>query len=1318
MKRLLGRIDQLEAELAIFSRDRPVGRVLRRLRVAGDRFTGGGLRSLTRRAATKSIRAVISHSFLRALGRRLLQPFPVFSAYLYRLGTVPESLAPKAPVELQLARATGNGQWISQRACGKKDASNSHHLEGRTGICISFLLTCGGSKEGFFRSLASIRAQTTPGWEVVLALPTGMEEADLRKLEQLIEKDDRVLLSKGSNVAEPGLADLLSFSTGDYIAVLNPGDELVPSALADVATNISDEPEVDVLYSDEDHLSPSGTCERPCLKPEWSPELLYGFNYFGRLTVLRRDVAVRVGGFDSDLGPAAEWDLNLRITERSESIRRIPQILCHRSGSGSRDRPLPEHPEAAFHRKAIEKFWARRGIQASVETRPDGTQRSVWDILVPPLVSIIIPNKNKPDLLRACMQSIIGKTDYSRKEVIVVDNASDDPATFALYRELEAHPWITVRSYDKAFNYSSICNFGASSAKGELLLFLDSDIEAISSDWLSELVQFAMRPGVGIVGTKLLYPSGKLQHAGVVLGMHLTGLVFRNAPIDEWGVFGSPDVPRNYLAILGACQMVRREVFARVGGFDECYQVANGDVALCLNAFRAGYRIAYNPFAALVRHEGASRDCVNPVRDMERIAADMRRFGFADDPYFHPGLSASNPIPTLRSNGDLSARENLERDIANYLRTMPRRSEFDLYNDYAIHDAIGIPREEFLWHPQRADAVHDSWSAARYLIDLLRTRFDLRRRFPRALSDGIGGDFAKWVATSGGDELLLSETARENIAAAFRDSVSARARQIFCCRDDLKERFPLGLTPIHRRDLFLWFMSHGRDEPNLRLEEIWWLFLESDEDPSRELLLTYWMTPGWQQACPEGPTFFGADALADWLATKFRLTANWLDPDEWSIALTPAQQIRLAFTANESWRSEFPEAFATPAHARRFLDWLKGDAVKISERARRWFSEIDIESTIAELVQPGVNIIGHFCYPSGLRTSVEAVRDALTQAGVALSLRDIKTDAKDDPHHFEYTGMELYDTTIIHIQPEPFFESAFSRADLFERMPGTYRIAYWYWELDTIPESWLKTLPMVDEIWAATNFVSEALKQRFHIPVFTMFPGVQLGKFQSRSRAYFGLPEREEFTFVFVFHLMSVMTRKNPIGLIRAFKQAFSANEPVRLVLKTTFGDCYPERMQELHAAACDGRITIIDQIFSQDETLSLIDASDAYVSLHRSEGLGLTMAEAMLLGKPVIATRYSGNIDFMHETNSLLVDYELVRVGESNLPYDATARWAEPCVDQAASLMRHVYENRVWAAALGARAKQAAQARMSIEVAGRRMAERLAELSVKPRTR
>jgi glycosyltransferase involved in cell wall biosynthesis len=189
------------------------------------------------------------------------------------------------------------------------------------------------------------------------------------------------------------------------------------------------------------------------------------------------------------------------------------------------------------------------------------------------------------------------------------------------------------------------------------------------------------------------------------------------------------------------------------------------------------------------------------------------------------------------------------------------------------------------------------------------------------------------------------------------------------------------------------------------------------------------------------------------------------------------------------------------------------------------------------------------------------------------------------------------------------------------------------------------------------------------------------------------------------------MERKNPKGLIRAFKLAFSRDEPVRLVLKSSFGDRHPEQMQELRDAAAGANITVIDQVFSPDEVLSLMDACDAYVSLHRSEGLGLTMAEAMLMGKPVIATGFSGNVDFMDESNSLLVPYKLVKLGKSIPPYEANLEWAEPSEEHAAQLMRKVYEDQAWARELGARGKASAEANLSLQTAGQKIANRLKEI-------
>jgi hypothetical protein len=261
----------------------------------------------------------------------------------------------------------------------------------------------------------------------------------------------------------------------------------------------------------------------------------------------------------------------------------------------------------------------------------------------------------------------------------------------------------------------------------------------------------------------------------------------------------------------------------------------------------------------------------------------------------------------------------------------------------------------------------------------------------------------------------------------------------------------------------------GQIEGGLRLEEIWWFFLECAEDPARELYRTYLFTPAWQQLYPDGLTVFGRRALATWLSATFHMREVWSDPEVWPVNLTPAQQVRLAYYSRKDWRAKFPGAFATAASAHALLAWLGSPDSGLPEDISRWRSQIDGRKAVAELTAPGVNVFGHFCYPSGLRTSVEAIRDALGYAGMNVSLRDIRTDETDDPNHVNFTGMELYDTTILHLQPEPFFEIAFQRADLLERMPRTYRIAYWYWELERVPESWLNQRELLDEIWAATS---------------------------------------------------------------------------------------------------------------------------------------------------------------------------------------------------------------------------------------------------------
>lgn len=641
---------------------------------------------------------------------------------------------------------------------------------------------------------------------------------------------------------------------------------------------------------------------------------------------------------------------------------------------------------------------------------------------------------------------------------------------------------------------------------------------------------------------------------------------------------------------------------------------------------------------------------------------------------------------------------------------LPAPTKLDLFNDGDVTKHSGVARESFIWIPQAPSAIDDLWSAARFCIDLLRTRADLRERFPDALSAGPSGAFAGRLSGEGAALFGLSSTAREAIRSAFAVGLANQVRQIFLMHDDLRTELPLALTPAGHREFFHWMIHYGRKLHGVRLEMIWWFFLEAAENPALELVRTFLFTPEWQRQFPDGVTAFGRGKLAAWLAESYRLDADWLDAGTWPMIGTAAEHLRLAYTLRGNWQREHPGAFKTLPLARAFLSWIASPACGLTGDALAWCTSLDKEAVARELVAGGVNIVGHFCFPSGLRTSVRSISKGLSRAGLGLSFRDIWQGVGDEPQPQQFQGLEIYDTTIIHTQPEPFFDAAYSRSGLQPRHPRTYRIGYWYWEFDEVPASWKAQATQVDELWTATNFVADAMRKRFDVPVFKMMPGFELPHLAPRPRSAFGLPE-DKFIFMFVFHMMSVMERKNPLALIKAYRQAFGHDNRVLLILKTSFGGIHPDPMGELSAAAAGTGIEIIDAIYTEDDTLSLMAHADCYVSLHRSEGWGLTMAEAMLLGKPVIATGYSGNLDFMDDANSLLVDYEIVALERDYPPYKAGARWADPSVDHAARLMRQVYENQSWARQLGAKARLDLRERMSIAASARRMAARLADI-------
>jgi GT2 family glycosyltransferase/glycosyltransferase involved in cell wall biosynthesis len=1243
-------------------------------------------------------------------------------------GNAPPPPAPITADPPARARSDRYPTWQAQAATRAR--ALEQQPRSTLGISVLVAVEAGTTDARLHATIASLERQYHYVWQVVVApFSTRPRDAVPRMPAQTPAQtptgaapDDRV--KRLEDIAPSRGAALrmaASQADGAYVLPLEPGDVLAPHALAAIAARLQAEPLLDILYADED-CSAGGATAAPQLKPAWSPELLTAYDYFGRPTTIRTAALMAAGSFAPDLGAACEWDAHLRLAgadmahAQTRRIGRLTDILCHRRADSPSYRRPPSDPASRDFRTALQRHWQRAGIAATIETAPDGTQHAAWPLEDPPLVSVIIPNRNRAALLRDSLDGLLAHTDYPNIEIIVVDNGSADAEIPGLYREAAA-AGVRIIPFDEEFNYSRACNLGAAAASGAMLLFLNNDIEIVDPGWLREMVRLAELPGAGAVGARLLYPNGALQHCGVVVGLQdLCDHPFRlQTPDDrrDWGPFGSPATTRNYLAVTGACLLIRRHVFSRIGGFDETFRIAFGDVKLALDGWRAGYRTIYAAHAALVHHEGATRGNDTPLDDQIALARALRTAGIDEDPYFHPELDANETTPALRidddPNGKALVAACIERFDADRADAIP-----GIHDDRAVLLAAARPAQDVFWLADSAAAATDARSAGRLMIDLLRQRADLRARFADALSAGKDGAFATWLKAEAAHGLMLPAAAAAAIDAAFDADFAARPRHLVLHDDELRQRQPMILLPPGRAALIhALFAAAARGA--IDLLEAWWLLLLCAEAPARELMLTWQLTPDWQRRFPDGITAFGADRFAAWLRRTSAVEESWLDPDQWPSPPPADRQIRMAYLANPDWQRRFPRCFDTPGTFRLFMRFLATPQARLTLRARRWLAQAEHNGLTGDAGVPGLNVVGHFRYPSGLRISAEAIVAGLARAGVAVSLRDVRVDpATDQPGHELFVGDGLFDTTLIHVQPQPLFDRALCRSDQADRDRPPYRIGYWYWEFDTIPPDWDSAAAQCRELWTATSFVARGLRARYRLPVHVLPPGLELPPIPRTTRQDFGLPA-DAFVFNFTFHMTSVMERKNPLATIAAFRRAFAGTDKAMLVIKVAFGERDPAAMAALRAAAEGAAIRIIDSTLDHGETLALMAASDAYVSLHRSEGLGLTLAEAMLLGKPTIATGYSGNMDFMDQRNSLLVQHRLVDLDRAYPPYPAGLRWAEPDVDHAVKLMRRLYADRAFGRELGDRARQDLTRRFSLAAAGQAMAERLRAITPLP---
>jgi len=520
---------------------------------------------------------------------------------------------------------------------------------------ISIIMPVYNTPENYLRAaLQSVHDQVYGNWELCIADDASTAPHVRPILEEWPRKDNRVRvvyraenghISAASNSA-------LELAGGDYVALMDHDDLLTPDALFRVAEEINRHPAADIIYSDEDGIDVRGNRMPPYFKPDWNPDLLLSQNYMCHLSVFRHKLVRDVGGFRHGVEGSQDWDLALRISERTtpDRIRHIPRILYHwRRYEGTVSADLKANTYVLdSSRKTLEDALKRRSINGEVLP----TAKEYWRIRYPvpeprPTVSIIIPTRNRHDLLRQCIDSIRAKTDYAPYEIIVVDNHSDDPATLAYLAGLTTGGAERVLKYGPEFNFSAICNYAAGESEADIIVVVNNDTEVIDGDWLREMVSHAVRPGIGAVGARLLYPDNRIQHAGVVLGIGgVAGHAFRGLPLDHPCYFNRGSLVQNYSALTAACLAIKRSTYLAMGGMDEEHlQVAYNDVDLCMRLRDAGYRNVFTPFVLLYHHESASRGYEDT--DEKRIRHEMEvlfmqhKWGDAltTDPAYNPNLS-------------------------------------------------------------------------------------------------------------------------------------------------------------------------------------------------------------------------------------------------------------------------------------------------------------------------------------------------------------------------------------------------------------------------------------------------------------------------------------------------------------------------------------------------------------------------------------------------------------------------------------------------------------------------------------------------------
>ena len=530
---------------------------------------------------------------------------------------------------------------------------------------FSILMTVYNTPESLLRaSVASVLAQLYPDWELWIVDDASSDSVIIDVLAELGRADGRV---KWTRLAESGgvsrcANSALSMAKGEFTAFLAPEDVLAEQALYEIAAKLNQTPDADIIYSDEDRIDDTGTRHDPFFKTDWNSELLLCCNYLGQFCVYRTSVIEDADNLRVGFEASYDYDLLLRASRATvaDRIRHIPAILYHRRGQPGR----MAYAEALLERSLVA---ARVAIAEHLKALGESASVEAHDIIPfwhrvrrrlpadPPTVTVVVPTRDRPDLIRRCVDGLLRRTDYPSLDVLIVNHETTDADALALLQGFNSDARVSIIPYEGAFNYSAINNMAVEQARGEFVVLLNNDVDVIEPAWLTEMMSLAVLPDVGAVGAKLLYPDAHVQHAGVILGAaEIAGHYFHRLKRDQPGYQGRAVMPSVVSAVTAACLLVRKAIYDEVGGFDEInLPVVYNDVDFCLKLLRRGYRNIWTPYAELYHHESASRGTDTRPDQAERLGREKRHmietWGplLACDPFYNPNFSLTEANFTL-----------------------------------------------------------------------------------------------------------------------------------------------------------------------------------------------------------------------------------------------------------------------------------------------------------------------------------------------------------------------------------------------------------------------------------------------------------------------------------------------------------------------------------------------------------------------------------------------------------------------------------------------------------------------------------------------